>query len=222
MPADKPSFLSYRVTDIKRRGKKGFYEPGDYVVDKHGIIGQINFESGFGNYVTFIDDYSVYDSIVDLGLKKTVFTSPNIYDAYKRQFKDVTKMARVIAKSLDENYSYIGLFNNGTDLYVRASNRQNLTTGFTNQGITSNTDFISIRLSPFWNFDLDQFSIKKSLRKSSNPYTILRDLFIDIDLGLDGLARRFKYVISDDLPYNEELWQRIDKQFKKYNFQFRK
>jgi hypothetical protein len=216
----KPNFLSYRVNDIKRKGSRYTnLSPGDFILDESNILGIVKFDSGWGDYVEFIDGFTIYDnpSLVDLGLKKSPLSSTSIYEYVERQFGFIVGVARIASSSLSEKFAYVSMFNNGKNVYVRASSSSSLISGYTTMDISQNIDFLSIKFTPRYDMEIETFAIRKTRRRSSWATSTLRELFIDLDLNITEEQKRMKINITDEHPYNEELFERAMNEWKKFN-----
>lgn len=219
----KPSFSEFRYKDIHLYGamqlNKTGIEPGDLVVDKHNITGIVKYTTeNKGNLIQYIDGLEKFD--LKDPVKKLQISSPQVYEHQVRYFGFITKLGRIIAESLSDRFPYVNMYNNGSVLYVRGSTLSQVVYSFTQANIGDNHNFISIALTPFWNFELEQLDVKKQLRKSSHfVYFLLRDLFIDIDLNMSD-DKRIKWTINDTNDYNEWHWRRIIKQFTRYKLNY--
>ncbi len=218
--ATKPSFQDFRHKDIHLYGAtrtKGL-SPGDLVVDKHNITGIVKYTTeDKGNLIQFIDGLEEFDRKIPV--KKLQISTSQVYERQVRYFGYIVRLARIISKSLNQKFPYVNMYNNGAVVYVRASTMPAVVKSFTQANIGENHSYMSIALTPFWNFELEQFNVKKQLRKSHFAYFTLRDLFIDIDLDMPD-DKRIKWAINDNNDYNEWHWRRIIKQFRRYQLKY--
>lgn len=218
----KPSFLDFKYKDIHLYGAsniKNALETGDLVVDKHNIMGVVKFTTdNKGSFVRFIDGEEKY--VKNDEVNKLQISSSQAYEHQERYYGFITRLGKIIVKSFESHFPYVNMYNNGDVIYVRASTLKQVVMSFTQANIGQNNDYISIALTPFWNFELEQFNIKKQQRKGSQKaYLILRDLFIDIDLGMPD-DKKIKWTINDNEEDNEWHWRRIIKAFKRYNLNY--
>lgn len=216
-----PTVQDFRFKDIHLFGAtnvKTALLPGDLVVDKHNVTGVVKYTTEKkGSLIRFIDGSELFDK--DHPVKKLQISSPQVYEHQERYFGYIVRLGKIIAESLKSRFPYVNMYNNGNVVFVRASTLSQVVKSFTYANIGESNSYISIALTPFWNFELEQFDLKKQLRKSHLAYFILRDMFIDIDLGMPD-DKRIKWTINDNNEYNEWHWRRIIKQFKRYKLNY--
>lgn len=211
-----PTFLDYKIKSPSIIGaRKKDLIPGDLVTDQFGIIGIVRFQSDkFGALIEFVDGLEIYESQIK-GIRKLTTTNVALFNWHQRYFGFITRLGRVMLLSIERDYPHSNMFNNGRDLFVRASTLKGVTTRFVAQRIGKNHNFFSAILSPFFNCHIQNFDVKTSLRKSRFAYNVLRDLFIDIDLQMPS-ANRIKFTISEAHDYNDRHWDLITRQFAKF------
>lgn len=210
-------FLDYKAQGISLVGAKvRGLEVGDLVFDKSGIMGVVKFQSEkYGNLIEFVDGLEVYDKKIGQ-LKKLAVRNMTFFNHNQRYYGFITRLARIIAQSLENDFPYVNIQNNGKFLYVRASTLQQITKQFTYQKISHLHNYMQFTLTPFWTCHLNKFEVKAAWRKSRFAYNVLRDLFIDIDLMMEG-KMMIKFIISDKNEYNNDTWAKMYKHFGKFH-----
>lgn len=214
-----PSYLDYRQKNIFVVGaKKKDLSIGDLVVDDSGTIGIVKYKSEkFGNYIEFVDDFSVYDS--QIAVKKISSTNEALYAHHKKYFGFITRLGRIILESISDDFPNVNMFNNGKVIYVKGSTLGGIVKKYVSAKVTKSHSYFSVVLTPFFNFKLENLDIKIGNRKSINTYKMLKNLFIDIDLKMKQ-SNRTKFIINDMNDYNYVHWKKIIKQFKKFQLKY--
>lgn len=212
---NKPAFLDYKIKDIKiLSARQKELKKGDLVTDDSGTIGKVKFKSEqFGNYIEFIDGFSVYDSSVPV--KKISTTSGLYFEHQKRYFGFITRLAKIITESISDNFPFVNMFNNGHAIFVRGSTQPTIVKKFTNMQMGDNHSLFSAKLTPFYNCNIEILDIKKSLRKGSFTYLLLKFLFIDIDLEMVD-DTKINFLVSEKNKYNDKEWERMIQTFRKF------
>lgn len=213
-------FIDYKVKDIRVIGaKKGSLEVNDLVVDRFGTMGRVEYISEkYGPMIEFVDGSATYET-KEMKLRKTSSSNTTLFDYYKRYFGKITELAKIIKESISSEFPHVHMFNDGNIVYVRGSTLKSIVTRHTHAKITDSHSFFAARLTPFYNCEIEQFSIKKSKRKSQYGWLLLRNLFIDIDLDMHQ-SQRMKFTVNDSNEYNVKKWVRIVKQFKKFRIKY--
>jgi len=212
-------FLDYHMNVPLVGARKKELEVDDIIIDKHGIYGIIRHQDEKkGNYIEFIDGLSVYETS-DMKIKKVSTNNMALFLYQKKYYGWITGLGRIILESISDDFPNANMFSNGNDLYVRGSTLSAITKRYTHSKITNSHSFFSIKLTPFYNVDIEAFDVKKSRRKSNYAYNMLRNLFIDIDLQHKG-ASKMKLVIGDSNSYNNKHWERIIKKFAKFKMKY--
>jgi len=216
-----PSFLDYREKNIflytSKQGKE--LTPGSIVADEYNTYGYVKYVHDVkGAFIRFIDDTEVYES--EIGPVSKLSTADfNHFQVQERTFKHITIMGKAIMESLKKHFKFVNMFNDGNIIFVRASTYETITKRFTTARLGDNHSFLSIKLEPLYNLEVDQFMVKKSDRgKDRFVYEVLNDLFRTIQ-GTKNF-NRFTYEITSDDEYNKIYWTRMEHQFKKLQLKF--
>lgn len=212
------SFLDYRLTTSFLGARKKDLEVGDMFIDKSGIYGIVIRQDKAGNFIEFIDGLQVYEKS-DMKLKKLSTNNQAMFQYQQRYFGFITSAARVIKESIEDDFPHVNMFNNGKEIYVRGSTLSGITKTFTHAKISNSHSFFSVKLTPFYNMDIEAFNVKKSRRGSNYAFNMLRNLFIDIDLQLKK-ANRLKIVVGDSNTYNNPHWEKVIKKFSKFKMKY--
>lgn len=218
----KPSYIDYREKNpgvLFAKQEKDF-QVGDIVVDKYNTMGYVKFISDAnGAFIRFIDDREIYQNQVNGKIRKVQSFNINQFNHQLRYFNLITKMGNVMVETLHDHFPHVNMFNDHNVIRIRASTNKAVTQRFTHEHLGSAYNYISFTLKPFVKFHLEEFVVKQSFRKSRFAYKVLRDLFIDLDMKLSQTTR-YSYLIScSDKHYNNDAWNRIFRQFKKFNFE---
>lgn len=219
-----PTFLDYKVREFGVLGarKKNELQPDDIVSDESGFIGIVRFvDEKRGNWIEFVDGVEGYDKQLKLKLKTLSLKNAQFFNHQKNYYGKITAMARVIKESIKGSFPASNAFFNGKEIFVRGSTLAGITKKFTAARVTKSHSLLAIKLTPFFNFELQTFDVAVQKRGQSNrfAFNILRDMFVDIDLKVTQ-SNRFRYIINDPNEYNEFHWLRIRKMFRKFNLKY--
>lgn len=217
-----PSFLDYQVRKVGFVGarKRNELLTGDIVSDENGFIGIVRFTTeNFGAWLEFFDGTEGYDKKLKLKLRTLSTSNPAFYEHQKKYYGFIASLARIIRDSLEDDFPAVNMFFNGKDIFVRGATQQAATKRFTAQKVGDQQSYFSVHLTPFFNMTIQAMEVKRSQRKSRFTFNLLRKLFVDIDLK-QKQANRIRFRINDSNEYNQEIWERMRKMFKKFNLKF--
>lgn len=217
-----PAFLDFQIRTagfIGAKESKALRED-DIIMDDQGIPGIIRFKSEqYGNFIEFIDGYSVYDTQLKSKLKLMTLQNDQLFLSQSRRFGYIVSLARVIKESLEDDFPYVNIIHNGREVFVRGSNNRTVTKKYTQSRVNNSTSFLSIKLTPFYNMEVETFDIARQKRYSKFSYIVLRNMFIDIDLK-QREDNRLNVIINDENEYNEEIWNEMARKFRKYHIKY--
>jgi len=217
--SSQPTYLDFRFKDRQLFGKKKrAIGPGDLVVDSSNIMGVVKYtDESKGNLIRFIDGYETFDK--KLKIQKLQISTSQAYQHQEHYFGYITRLGRIITSSFKGHFPYVHMYNNGSTIFVRGSTIQSIVKQFTHVKIGKNHNFISVELTPFWNFTLGQFDVRLNRRKSWFAFEVLKSLFIDIDLRMPD-DMKAKFIVNDNNEYNEWFWRQILKKFAKFRIKY--
>lgn len=219
-----PSFLDYREKSTFLYFAKDTKElrVGDVVVDRYNTYGFVKFISdNKGAFVRFIDGREVYQTESKEPFKKVTSANINQFNYQEKYYSHITKMGFGMMKALKKYLPHVNMFNDGNSIRVRASTYKQITDHFTQVQLGDNHSFISIKLTPQFNVEVEEFLVKRSDRgKDRFAYNLLDHLFRTIDNTVPQ-ANRFKYKVTSSLDtYNKLYWFRMEHQWKKFQIKF--
>lgn len=218
------SFLDYQVrkTGFVGARKKSELRSGDIVSDQHGFIGIVRFiTENKGSWIEFVDGMEGYDKDLKLKLKTLSIRNEQMFEHQRKYYGFITSLARIIHKSIDDDFPHVNMFYNGKDIFIKGSTQGAVTKRFTATQMGDQHSLLSIKLSPFFNLEVEVFDIQRAKRSSRYSFNVLRNLLVDIDLK-QKQANRIKFIINDSNDYNEEIWLRMKKMFKKFNLRYKR
>jgi len=217
-----PNFLDYREKSaylyFAGDGKK--LKVGDIVADQYNILGYVKFMSEEkGAFVQFIDGIEGYTKELNLKFNRVPGANINQFSQHVTKFGELAKVGRIMVESLKKTFPHAHMFNNGEQIFVRASTNKRIVTQFTKVQLAHSHSFFSAVLIPRFKVVIDSFIVKYADQKSRFSYTTLKNLFQDLDQGLDNRSRfKWHIEIGHDDSYNLFVWRVIHKTFSKFQF----
>jgi len=216
-----PSFLDYREKNVflytSQEGKE--LTPGSIVADEFNTYGFVKYIHDVkGALIHFIDGTEVYEN--DIGPVSKLQTADfNHFRLQERTFKHITVMGKAIMESLSKHFPFVNMFNDGNVIHVRASTHKGITQKFTTTQLADSHSFLSIKLEPLYDFEVQEFLVKKADRGNDRfVYNVLNDMFRDI--AKTPNFNRFKYRVTSEDEYNKLYWLRMNQQHKKLQLKF--
>lgn len=218
----KPKFSDFFITKLGyvSISPEKLYNKDDYVMDEHGIAGQVRIvNEEHGNFIVFVDGHSDYDK--NLNTKKIKVSGEKIFKHQKLQFELLIKFARIMNETLSEFFPYTFMFNNGENMWVRGSTMKEMVRQYTSRTFNKNThSYFSAKLTPRYTCEIEVLNIKKNLRNSWFSRELIKSMFIDIDLNLSG-DTRIKWIVSDTNDYNKKHWDHVLRQYSKFKIDYK-